>query len=1140
MSTIARLSFWVAADRIAEFVAVYDREVVPLLEQHGLVHAASGKRTTIAGICSWLFEVETPIAVGVIEQALQQDPVWQQKMRLLGDTFGRSESGQSIRYDWGIYSTPAGLGKTVAAGPGSQSGAWHVYSVQDGLRSPVIGPLLQDRNGNLWIGTWDGVFYYDGAHFTHFTRADGLADDPVYSLAEDREGHIWFGTGHWAGMGGRGVTRYDGKTFETFTAADGLGGSWVGAIHLDRAGHLWFATEGAVSRYDGQRFEIYDLGLEARRVYGIAEERSGALWFCTMQGMSRYDGQVFTAFTTDDGLTTDRVHVVFVDRDDQVWAGTEEGLHRLDGALFIAVTPKGGAANRATALREDRAGHLWLTVYPHGLCRYDGQDFTSYTTQDGLPSHQVVSILEDRQGYLWFGTQGGGLCRYDPERCVSFPLPARPVDNTLFTLLEDRQGHLWLGGTRGVLRFDGQAFTHFTRDEGVFRTTALALFEDREGVLWQVTYSGAVWRFEGEAWTLFIESRGRVGHDLARSIAQDREGRLWFATGGEGGVLCYDGEGTVTYTVEDGLVDNNVRALCVDRQGSVWLAMVQGGVSVYDGRQFATVTEGEGLGHCSGRAIWEDRQGHLWFATDGAGVSRFDGRQFTRFTTEDGLAYDRVLCIGEDGRGHLWFGTQGGGVSRFDGSVFQTLSREEGLPNDLIGGLLQDRQGDMWLAGEDGLTRYRASAVAPAIQIREVVADRPYGPASAISLSVSHEFVRFEFQGKSFTTRPDGMVYLYRLEGRDRDWQVTRQRRITYTHLERGSYVFQVKAVDRDLNYSEVATVAVEVLPDPRLAALSEALSQGEGTGEFIGQSPALAKVQLQLAEVAPSDLTVMILGETGTGKGLAAHTVHALSNRKEGPFIHVNCGAFAEGLVESELFGHERGAFTSAHARKLGKVELAKEGTLFLDEIGDMPLKAQVKLLRLLEERTYERVGGTETLFADVRVIAATNRDLMGMVEQDTFREDLFFRLQVFPVQLPPLRERREDIPVLVDYFMASRATHLHRPVPAVMSEALSLLKNYDWPGNVRELQHVIERAVVVCKGTAIRAEDVPLISKREEVSLGDEIVSLEEYEKRYIEAMLDKTGWVIKGPKGAALLLKLHPATLRNRMKKLGIVRP
>ena len=371
------------------------------------------------------------------------------------------------------------------------------------------------------------------------------------------------------------------------------------------------------------------------------------------------------------------------------------------------------------------------------------------------------------------------------------------------------------------------------------------------------------------------------------------------------------------------------------------------------------------------------------------------------------------------------------------------------------------------------------------------------------------------------------------------DWKPVYTRQVTYQDLPLGEYTFQVKAVDRDLNYSEPASVRVTIEPDSRLKALTETLNAAGPGGEFIGESAALRRVQKQLAEVADSDLTVLILGDSGTGKGLAARVLHRLSARRAGPFIPVSCGAIPGTLVESELFGHERGAFTGAVSKKLGKFELAEGGTLFLDEIGDLASEAQTKLLEFLEDRTFERVGGTEILRADVRVIAATNRDLVGMVERGEFREDLYFRLQVFPVQVPLLRERRGDIPLLAAYFMDRMAAHLRKEVTHLTPEALAALQAYDWPGNVRELEHAIQRAVIVCRGSAIRAEDIVLELGKSEEDPAEELLTLEEHERQYIQEVLEGTGWVVRGARGAAEILGLPESTLRNRMKKLGIRR-
>jgi transcriptional regulator with GAF, ATPase, and Fis domain len=300
--------------------------------------------------------------------------------------------------------------------------------------------------------------------------------------------------------------------------------------------------------------------------------------------------------------------------------------------------------------------------------------------------------------------------------------------------------------------------------------------------------------------------------------------------------------------------------------------------------------------------------------------------------------------------------------------------------------------------------------------------------------------------------------------------------------------------------------------------------------------------VQAQLVQVAPTDLTVLILGETGTGKGLAARTVHHLSPRQSGPFVQVNCGGIPPGLLESELFGHERGAFTGAVARRLGKVELAQGGTLFLDEIGDLPAEGQAKLLRLLEEQTFERVGGTRTLTARIRVIAATNRDLMAMVAAGQFRQDLYFRLQVFAVWLPPLRQRCEDIAELALFFAARAAAHLHKRVDGIEPAALRLLHDYPWPGNVRELEHAVQRAVIVATGPELRVVDLALHGGPPGLPPSQPELDLPpaEYERRYLSRVLAQTGWVIKGSSGAAARLGISPSTLHDRLRRLGLIRP
>jgi DNA-binding NtrC family response regulator len=305
----------------------------------------------------------------------------------------------------------------------------------------------------------------------------------------------------------------------------------------------------------------------------------------------------------------------------------------------------------------------------------------------------------------------------------------------------------------------------------------------------------------------------------------------------------------------------------------------------------------------------------------------------------------------------------------------------------------------------------------------------------------------------------------------------------------------------------------------------------------LVGESPALERVRRQIAQVAPTDSTVLVQGETGTGKELVARAIHEKSERRERPLIKLNCAALPRELVESELFGHERGAFTGAVQQRRGRFELADGGTLFLDEVGELPPEAQAKLLRVLQEREFERIGGTRSVRVDVRVIAATNRDLHAEVGSSRFRADLYFRLNVFPIALPPLRELRDDIPRLLQHFVARTARRLGRDVDGLSPAFVARAREHDWPGNVRELENLVERALIMSPGGVLDASElfaVPTGSAAVEAP-GDG--TLEELERAHIRRALDGTGWTIEGDRGAARKLGLNPSTLRGRMRKLGI---
>jgi formate hydrogenlyase transcriptional activator len=336
------------------------------------------------------------------------------------------------------------------------------------------------------------------------------------------------------------------------------------------------------------------------------------------------------------------------------------------------------------------------------------------------------------------------------------------------------------------------------------------------------------------------------------------------------------------------------------------------------------------------------------------------------------------------------------------------------------------------------------------------------------------------------------------------------------------------------VHYDSGVSPILKFLPagDP----VTNAMRLEQSDGEIVGHSRALSQVIQQVETVATTDATVLLLGETGTGKEVFARALHNLSSRRDQPLVRADCALIPAGLLESELFGHERGAFTGAVARSVGRIELASKGTLFLDEVGDIPLELQSKLLRVLQEHEFERLGSTRTIRVDFRLVAATNRNLLEMVAHGQFRRDLYYRLSVFPIEIPPLRERAEDIPVLAWHFVNKYARRMNKRIEKILPEDMDALVHHGWPGNVRELQNVVERSVVVSTGATL-ALSRPTEAKTD---AGPTSPTLAEAERDLILRVLQNTDWVLGGPHGAAVRLGVKRTTLLYKMRRLGIGRP
>lgn len=355
--------------------------------------------------------------------------------------------------------------------------------------------------------------------------------------------------------------------------------------------------------------------------------------------------------------------------------------------------------------------------------------------------------------------------------------------------------------------------------------------------------------------------------------------------------------------------------------------------------------------------------------------------------------------------------------------------------------------------------------------------------------------------------------------------------------LKSGAYDYITKPIDPD----ELSHIVEKALYQKDLehenVKLKESIDEITKPDNLIGESHQMKEIYSLINTVAQTDTTVLILGESGTGKELVAKAIHLNSKRKYFPLVTVNCGALPESLLESELFGHEKGAFTGAHYRRKGKFEMANGGTIFLDEIGTISNKVQVELLRVIETKQFTRVGGSETITSDFRVIAATNENLEELVKEGKFREDLFYRLNVFTIHIPPLRERIEDIPLLANYFLKKFTTSMNKKVSGISDEAMSFLLKYKWPGNVRELENAIERAVVVCRNDKIQLDDLPFRISSNSLYSEVEDKSLSEVEKRHIALVLQENNWNISK---SAEDLKIDRVTLYNKIKKYGLRKP
>ena len=1024
------------------------------------------------------------------------------------------------------------------------------YTVFDGLAGMHVEDIYQDRQGFLWIATADGgVSRFDSAHFDNFGPKDGLPNLTVMAIAEDADGRLLFGT-----FGG-GIAAYDGRGFQVYTTEHDLPSNEIVDLQAQPDGSILVLTSVGVAWFvEGRCIKcITEVGGQPLgRVHDMATDAAGTTWLATVgQGVISLDGRRIGV-----GNQTIQWPWKFAqDSSGHLWiafryTGNEAliGCYNPSDEQFAFINVGHGAdraaQNGTRHVRVDDRGWLWLTH--RGVVVHDGQEWHPFSaTLPDIDFSDTRLTYEDREGNIWIGLWGGGLIFCDPASIRRYTKADGLPDREIRCLGEDLKGRMWIGTMGGMA---------YMEDDQILpvgpREIVSAMVVDGQGQVWSGGDAGKVCRWEGQTPQMIVVAEDPHSGEIS-GLCEDGQGRVW-ATELMGRLGWIEKNRFIPLA---GWEFEECRALLQDQNGVFWVSSYGMVPALYyseDG-QFrpADMAEAETIAYVN--VLWE-HQNTLWIGTaKGLFTLDLSSQEVRHFTVEQfGLSANGILAMTSDPQGNIWMGTSGGGVLRYDGETFQSIRLGPSALENKVEAVLCDRRGRMWLGTRAGLVAYQPGDTPPCLVIREVMAGTRSAAPEAVSCPESTPEIRIHFQGISFRTGAGQMRYSHRLlgHGPTEQWSAfTSADAVAYSALPVGEYRFEVRTMDRDGLLSEVASLEIRVLPDAKTERIHALESVLRATDHVVhSESWAMRQVMEQTVRVAETAMTVLVLGETGTGKGLLAQTIHETSTRRKRPFIRVNCGALPAGLVESELFGHEKGAFTGAASRQLGRFELADGGTLFLDEIGDLPLESQRVLLHILEENALTRIGGEQPVSVDVRVIAATNRDLRQAIQEGTFREDLFYRLSVFTLELPPLRQRQEDIPALAAHFAERYAQHLRRPAPTIDDGVVAHLQGYAWPGNVRELEHLINRAVLLCKDGVIRVEDLPFLLVRQRAGDTDERKPFSplaqptegEEEKQQLQAALQAANWIIYGDWGAARLLGMNPERLRSRMRKYGLRKP
>ncbi|MEJ2615664.1 MAG: sigma 54-interacting transcriptional regulator, partial [Ignavibacteriaceae bacterium] len=816
--------------------------------------------------------------------------------------------------------------------------------------------------------------------------------------------------------------------------------------------------------------------------------------------------------------------------------------------------------NFVRVIFEDKSGQLWIGTEGGGLNKFDKEtnSFEHFTVDpnntNSLSNDIVRVIYEDSEGYLWLGTHGGGINRFNPvtnEFIVYQHDPDNPNSlalDEIRDIYEDSNGNFWVatyGGGLDKLNRNTGTFTHYKNDpensKSISNNFVRVIYEDKSGWLWIGTEGGGLNKFDKqtnsfEHFTAVPGNPSGLNSDYIFAMHESPEGILWLGTWGGGlNKFNINTETVEHFTTSDGLPSNSIYGILEDESGDLWLS-TNNGISRFNpaAKSFNNYNIKDGLqdNEFNGGSYFKSKSGEMFFG----GIKGFNSffpknikgnnfipnvviTSFQKFNKE--IEFDKpIYSVEKIGLSYKDY------VFTFEFASLDFSAPEKNKYAYKMEGLDKD-----WIYTASSRRFATYTTLPPGEYIFRVKGSNSDGiwneTGAFVNVIIDPPFwMTWWFRGLILAVIALTVYILYKKRVKN----LEEKRKALFERLE------EKTKLSNDL---QNALSEVEVLKNKLEAEniyLQDEIKLQHDFGSIITQSEVLKKVLHQVEQVASTDATVLILGESGTGKELLARALHNISNRNERPLVKVNCSALPANLIESELFGHEKGAFTGAISKKVGRFELADKGTIFLDEIGDLPLELQPKILRVLQEGEFERIGNSRTIKVDVRIIAATNRKLSEEIKIGNFREDLYYRLNVFPIFIPPLRDRKEDIPLLINYFVNNFSRKVGKKIETISQGMMEQMMEYSWPGNIRELENIIERAVITNEGSKLILNEI-LPKKVLSSNVETDLKTLEDLERQHIIKVLEKTNWQVSGDRGAARILGIKRTTLEARIKRLKI---